>query len=68
MNTEVYFVRHAHSLFSLEHEETRELSEQGWKDAKRITEILIKENIEHIISSSYVRARQTGRRVIKIHR
>jgi 2,3-bisphosphoglycerate-dependent phosphoglycerate mutase len=59
MNTLVYMVRHAHSVFSLEHEETRELSEKGWKDAERITEILKKENIEHILSSSYVRARQT---------
>lgn len=59
MNTEVYMVRHAHSVYSLEHEETRELSEKGWKDAERITEILKSENIDHIISSSYVRARQT---------
>lgn len=59
MNTEVYFVRHAHSVFSLEHEETRELSEKGWKDAEKITQILLKENINQIISSSYVRARQT---------
>lgn len=59
MNTEVYFVRHAHSVFSLEHEETRELSEKGWKDAEKITQILSYENINHIISSSYVRAIQT---------
>lgn len=59
MNTEVYFVRHAHSVFSLENEETRELSEKGWRDAEKITRILSHENINHIISSSYVRARQT---------
>ncbi|WP_423410201.1 histidine phosphatase family protein [Heyndrickxia sp. MSNUG] len=59
MATEIYMVRHAHSIFTLEHEETRELSEKGWKDAERITEILLKEDIDHIISSSYVRARQT---------
>ncbi|MBT2691658.1 histidine phosphatase family protein [Bacillus sp. ISL-55] len=59
MKTEVYFVRHAHSVFSLEHEETRELSEKGWRDAEKITEILSHENINHIISSSYVRAKQT---------
>lgn len=52
-------VLHAHSLFSLEHEETRELSEKGWKDAERITEILLQEDIDLIIFSSYVRARQT---------
>ncbi|GAM13156.1 histidine phosphatase family protein [Mesobacillus selenatarsenatis] len=59
MNTEVYFVRHAHSVFSLKNEETRELSEKGWRDAEKITHILSHENINHIISSSYVRARQT---------
>lgn len=59
MLTKIYMVRHAHSIFSLEREETTELSEKGWKDAERIMEILLKENIDHIISSSYVRARQT---------
>ncbi|MEH7445000.1 histidine phosphatase family protein [Bacillus sp. JJ1122] len=59
MPTEIYMVRHAHSGFSLEHEETRELSEKGLKDAERITEILLQEDIDHIISSSYIRARQT---------
>lgn len=59
MITEVYFVRHAHSVFSLENEETRELSEKGWRDAEKITQILFQENINQIISSSYVRARQT---------
>ncbi|WP_315906870.1 phosphoglycerate mutase family protein [Priestia koreensis] len=59
METEIYFVRHAHSIFSLENEETRELSEKGWEDAEKITEILVKEDIDHIVSSSYVRAIQT---------
>jgi len=59
MITEVYFVRHAHSVFSLENEETRELSEKGWRDVEKITQILFQENINQIISSSYVRARQT---------
>lgn len=59
MNTEIYFVRHAHSDFSLENEETRGLSPKGWADAKKVTEIMIKENIQNIRSSSYVRARQT---------
>lgn len=65
MLTEIYMVRHAHSLFSLEHEETRELSEKGWKDAERMTEILLKEDIDHIISSSYIRARQTVERLAR---
>jgi 2,3-bisphosphoglycerate-dependent phosphoglycerate mutase len=59
MITHVYMVRHAHSVFSLEQEETRELSEQGWKDAAKITEIMLREDVDKIISSSYVRARQT---------
>jgi len=59
MNTKIYFVRHAHSDFSLENEETRELSEKGWADAQKITDIMIKEDIQYIISSSYVRAIQT---------
>jgi 2,3-bisphosphoglycerate-dependent phosphoglycerate mutase len=59
MITEIYMVRHAHSVFSLEHEETRELSEKGWNDADEITRILVQENIDHIVSSSYVRAKQT---------
>ncbi len=59
MYTEIYMVRHAHSVFSLENEETRELSEKGWQDAGRITEILFDEEIDVIYSSSYVRALQT---------
>lgn len=59
MKTEIYLVRHAHSVFNLEEERTRELSEQGWKDAGRITELLRNENIDYLVSSPYVRAIQT---------
>ncbi|PFA67131.1 histidine phosphatase family protein [Bacillus sp. AFS015802] len=59
MITEIYFVRHAHSVFSLDEEETRGLSEKGWKDAKKVTEILLGENIDYIVSSPYTRAIQT---------
>ncbi|MBM7577809.1 histidine phosphatase family protein [Jeotgalibacillus terrae] len=59
MVTEVYMVRHAHSVFSLEFEETRGLSKQGWKAAEKVTEVLVNEGIEVIVSSPYVRARQT---------
>ncbi|MCM3718115.1 histidine phosphatase family protein [Fictibacillus phosphorivorans] len=59
MKTEIYLIRHAHSDFSLENEETRELSAQGWADAQKITDRMIKEDIQHIISSPYVRAIQT---------
>ncbi|MFB1082234.1 histidine phosphatase family protein [Jeotgalibacillus sp. JSM ZJ347] len=59
MVTEVYMVRHAHSIFSLEFEETRGLSKSGWKAVEKVTDVLLKENIEVIVSSPYVRARQT---------
>jgi 2,3-bisphosphoglycerate-dependent phosphoglycerate mutase len=59
MDTEVYLVRHAHSEFLLEHEETRGLSEQGWSDAQRAADLLAGEEIQHILSSPYVRAVQT---------
>jgi 2,3-bisphosphoglycerate-dependent phosphoglycerate mutase len=36
MITEIYFKRHAQSVFSLEHEKTRVLSEEGWKDAEKL--------------------------------
>ncbi|MGD6903272.1 histidine phosphatase family protein [Bacillus infantis] len=59
MNTEIYFIRHAHSEFSLEHEETRGLSVKGWADARRVADLLAAEEIQHILSSPYVRAIQT---------
>ncbi|MFI8687043.1 histidine phosphatase family protein [Rossellomorea sp. NPDC077527] len=59
MMTEVYFVRHAHSVFSLDEEETRGLSSKGWEDAKEVTKILIGEDIDYIVSSPYTRAIQT---------
>lgn len=59
MITEVYMVRHAHSVFSLEFEETRGLSKQGWKSVEKVTEVLLDEGIDVIYSSPYVRARQT---------
>ncbi|AJD92175.1 phosphoglycerate mutase family protein [Jeotgalibacillus malaysiensis] len=59
MITEVYMVRHAHSVFSLEFEETRGLSKQGWKSVEKVTEVLKNEEIDVIYSSPYVRARQT---------
>ncbi|WP_404405012.1 histidine phosphatase family protein [Jeotgalibacillus malaysiensis] len=59
MKTEVYMVRHAHSVFSLEFEETRGLSKQGWLAVDLVTEVLKGEGIDVIVSSPYVRARQT---------
>ncbi len=59
MKTEIYMVRHAHSVFNIETEVTRPLSKQGFEDANQITEILKKEKINVVVSSSYVRAIQT---------
>lgn len=59
MITQIYMVRHADSPFSLDEEETRGLSEKGWRDAEKITEILLSERVEAFVSSSYARAIQT---------
>jgi 2,3-bisphosphoglycerate-dependent phosphoglycerate mutase len=56
--TNLYFVRHAHSTYTPE-ELGRPLSEQGIAEAKKITQILKKENIDNVISSPYKRAIQT---------
>ena len=56
MDTEIYFVRHAHSVFDIENEEFRGLSDKGRKDTEKVKEILNSESIDHIVSSSYVRA------------
>lgn len=59
MKTHVYMVRHTESPFTLNEEETRELSEKGWSDAKRIATLLQAEQIDAFVSSSYRRAIQT---------
>lgn len=56
--TQLYFVRHAHSTYTPEELE-RPLSEKGFEDAKKVTEILKDESIDHIVSSPYKRAIQT---------
>ncbi|WP_409300657.1 histidine phosphatase family protein [Peribacillus sp. SCS-155] len=58
MQTNLYFVRHAHSEYT-PNEKGRPLSEQGRSDAERIKTILNKENIDHVIASPYKRAIQT---------
>lgn len=58
MKTNIYFVRHAHSTLTPD-EENRPLSERGFRDTERVTELLSFENITHIISSPYKRAIQT---------
>ncbi|MBM7661076.1 2,3-bisphosphoglycerate-dependent phosphoglycerate mutase [Bacillus mesophilus] len=51
-------MRHAHSTYTSE-ELKRPLSVKGSKDAIKVKELLLKENIEHVISSPYLRAIQT---------
>ena len=58
MITNLYFVRHAHSNYSAD-ELGRPLSEQGFVDAKQITNLLKQENIDVVVSSPYKRAIQT---------
>lgn len=58
MLTNLYFVRHAHSIYT-PNELERPLSEQGFEDAKKVSHVLEKENIDHVISSPYKRAVQT---------
>jgi 2,3-bisphosphoglycerate-dependent phosphoglycerate mutase len=56
--TNLYFVRHAHSTYTPD-ELGRPLSEQGFMDADRITQLLGKENIDMVFASPYKRAIQT---------
>lgn len=58
MVTTLYFVRHAHSTYSAD-ELNRPLSENGREDAMRVTELLLYEQINILISSPYKRAIQT---------
>jgi 2,3-bisphosphoglycerate-dependent phosphoglycerate mutase len=50
MITNLYFVRHAHSIYTPD-ELGRPLSERGLSDAKLVTERLRKESIDLVISS-----------------
>ncbi|WP_409252597.1 histidine phosphatase family protein [Bacillus sp. SCS-153A] len=65
--TVIYMVRHAHSVFNLEEEETRGLSVQGMKDAERVKELLLDEKIDAVYSSSYTRAIQTVQDLADVH-
>lgn len=58
MNTNIYLVRHAHSTYTPD-ELNRPLSVKGALESKRITKILLTENIDIVLSSSYKRAIQT---------
>ncbi|RIW37293.1 histidine phosphatase family protein [Bacillus salacetis] len=58
MKTNVYLVRHSHSIYTSD-ELGRPLSEKGFSDSAKITEILSKEKIDVFLSSPYLRAVQT---------
>ena len=58
MITNIYFVRHADSVYTLD-ELNRPLSNKGFTDVEKVTELLLCENITKIISSPYKRAIQT---------
>ncbi|WP_175988070.1 histidine phosphatase family protein [Bacillus sp. Marseille-Q1617] len=58
MKTNIYFVRHAHSVYTPEELE-RPLSERGRRDAARVTTILKDKNIQAVCSSPYKRAIET---------
>lgn len=59
MYTHIYLVRHGESPKAAGNERTRELTEKGMADAKRITELLLPEGINAFYSSPYLRAVQT---------
>lgn len=57
--TSIYMIRHAESPFIFGQERTRKLSLQGEKDAQKVTDLMINQEIDLIISSPYTRAIQT---------
>lgn len=58
METNIYFVRHAHSIYTPD-ELNRPLSEKGYVTSNRVTDLLSQENIDCIISSPFKRAIET---------
>lgn len=62
--TTIYFVRHAHSVYTPDELE-RPLSERGLCDANRLTKMLTKKEIDLVITSPYKRAIQTVEGIAK---
>lgn len=56
--TSLYFIRHAHSIYTSD-EIGRPLSSQGLDDATKVIHLLAKEPVDFVISSPYKRAIQT---------
>ncbi|SEN01558.1 2,3-bisphosphoglycerate-dependent phosphoglycerate mutase [Mesobacillus persicus] len=66
--TKLYFVRHAHSTYTPD-ELNRPLSERGFSDATKVTNLLKPEGIDLVVSSPYKRAFQTVEGIAEyIHR
>ncbi|GIO40774.1 histidine phosphatase family protein [Paenibacillus apis] len=61
METVLYFVRHAESIYVEGKERTRGLSDKGMKDAQTIRTILKPEDIDMFVSSPYERSIETIR-------
>lgn len=59
--TKLYMVRHAESPYKENTERSRGLSAQGELDAERVTQRLLPESIDHLVSSPYERALATLR-------
>ncbi|SHI61305.1 histidine phosphatase family protein [Lutispora thermophila] len=64
MKTHIYFVRHAHSIYTPD-ELGRPLSQRGLLDAQIVTDLLKRENIDRVYSSPYKRAMQTVEGIAK---
>lgn len=57
--TRIYFVRHAEPNYNNHDDMTRELTEKGWADRKKVTAFLQDKNISKLYSSPYKRAVDT---------
>ncbi len=64
--TTVYFVRHAEPNYENHDDISRELSEKGFRDRKRVTNFLTDKKIDVVLSSPYKRAVDTVREFAEI--
>lgn len=65
--TTIYFVRHAEPKHGWEDDRTRPLTNEGTKDAKKVTEVLHNVPIDYAISSPYKRSIDTIAECAKDH-
>lgn len=64
LQTNLYFVRHAHSTYTPD-EFGRPLSERGFTDANTVTDLLKNETVDNVYSSPYKRSIQTVKGIAK---